>query len=185
MKGEKQKILEGKAALFHLFPDKEIHFFFGFPFDPTVNPANENVTSYNKTRFLHSIVNANKFVAQNEVLVASELWNFLSGEENTMEEILAIINTIATTNFLSKFHLLQENTKRKTSEYLTQLTEWNLVSEKELIENDDAIKTKLNIKSTRIYNKMMLDKDGKYNWDRYNVLKNILNKPASNLGQLF
>jgi hypothetical protein len=46
MLGEKQKILEGKAALFHLFPTKSIHFFFGFPFDPTINPATESMTSY-------------------------------------------------------------------------------------------------------------------------------------------
>jgi hypothetical protein len=173
MKGEKQKILEGKAALFHLFPNKEIHFFFGFPFDPTVNPANENVTSYNKTRFLHSIVNANKFVAQNEVLVASELWDFLSGEENTMEEILAIINTIATTGFLSKFHLLQDNTKRNSQEYTNQLREWNLLSELQLVENENIIKNNLDKKSERIFNKMAFDKDGKYNWERYNFLKEL------------
>jgi hypothetical protein len=48
MKGEKQKILEGKAALYRKFPDKEIRFYIGFPFDPTVNPEDESVTSFNK-----------------------------------------------------------------------------------------------------------------------------------------
>jgi hypothetical protein len=175
MKGEKQKILEGKAALFHLFPGKEIHFFFGFPFDPTVNPATENVTSFDKTRFLGSIVNANKFVAQNEVLVASELWDFLSGVENTMEDILKIINTIATPDFLSKFRLLQDNSKRTNEEYISQLVEWNLFSEKELIEKDSVIQSKLTTSYLqRSYNKIAFDKDGKYNWERYNALKSLL-----------
>ncbi|MDR2126881.1 MAG: TdeIII family type II restriction endonuclease [Prevotellaceae bacterium] len=174
MMGEKQKILEGKAALFHKFPNKTIHFYFGFPFDPTVNPKNENVTSFNKARFLNSVINANKFVASNEVLVASELWNFLSGEENTMEHILHIINTIARPDFYQKFQLLTDNTKRNTSEYLKQLQEWNLFSEIELIENNDIITRNLDVSTTRIYNKLIFNSGGKYNWERYNILKKLL-----------
>jgi hypothetical protein len=174
MKGEKQKILEGKAALFHLFPNKKIYFFFGFPFDPTVNPEAESVTSYDKTRFLNSIVNAHKFCAQNEFLVASELWNFLSGEIGTMENILEIINTIATPDFLEKFRLLKDNFKRTTPEYLSQLEEWNLFSEKELIKSNNHIISKLsNNNLVRTYNKIAFDKDGKYNWERYNTLKEL------------
>jgi len=175
MKVEKQKILEGKAALFHLFSNKAIYFYFGFPFDPTVNPKEENVTDYDKIRFLNSIVNANKFVAQNEVLVANELWNYLSCTENTMEELLIIINTIATTSFLSKFHILQNNSKRNDKEYITLLIEWNLISEKMLIENDKIIQSQLTTSSLRKnYNKMAFDKDGKYNWDRFYILKDLL-----------
>jgi len=174
MKGEKQKILEGKAALFHLFPNKKIYFFFGFPFDPTVNIITENVTSYDKTRFLNSIVNAHKFCAHDEFLVASELWNFLSGEKNTMEIIIGIINKIATSDFLSKFHLLQDNSKRTNAEYISQLTEWNLISEKELIMKDIVIQKKLATNHLeRIYNKISFDKDGKYNWERYNALREL------------
>ena len=175
MKGEKQKILEGKAALFHLFPDKEIHFFFGFPFDPTVNATTENVTSYDKTRFFKSIVNAHKFCAQDEFLIASELWDYLSGEDNTMEEILVIINTIATPDFLSKFHLLQDNSNRTNNEYISQLIEWNLFSEKELIENDAVIRNNLTTSALkRNFNKIIFDKDDRYNWERYNILKSLL-----------
>jgi len=174
MKGEKQKILEGKAALFHLFPNKKIDFFFGFPFDPTVDITTESATSYDKTRFFNSIVNAHKFCAYDEFLIASELWDFLSGDNNTMETIIEIINKIATPDFLSKFHLLQDNSKRTNTEYLLQLTEWNLISEKELIMNDIPIQKKLTTSSLRrIYNKMVFDKDGKYNWERYNVLKEL------------
>ena len=175
MKGEKQKILEGKAALFHLFPDKEIYFFFGFPFDPTVNTTTENVTSYDKTRFFKSIVNAHKFCAQDEFLIASELWDYLSGEDNTMEEIIVIINTIATPDFLSKFHLLQDNSNRTNNEYISQLIEWNLFSEKELIENDAVIRNNLTTSALkRNFNKIIFDKDDRYNWERYNILKSLL-----------
>jgi len=170
MMGEKQKILEGKAALFHLFPNKTIHFYFGFPFDPTANYA----TDYDKTRFLNSVINANKFVAQDEVLLASELWDFLSGQSNTMENILEIINTVATTDFMSKFNLLQDNSKRNSQEYKNQLIKWNLFSELQLVENDTVIRQNLDNKTTRIYNKIAFDNKGNYNWERYNILKEII-----------
>jgi hypothetical protein len=176
MRGEKQKILSGKSALFHLFPDKQIKFYIGFPFDPTVNPAIEPVTNFNKQRFLNSIINMNKYFDHAETLVASELWNLLSGQENTMEEVLEIINKISTTVFLEKFQLLTDNSKRNTAEYLAQLQEWNLFSEIELIENDDVIRQTIardNI-LLRTYNKLAFDTKGNYSWDRYNALKDLL-----------
>jgi hypothetical protein len=174
MRGEKQKILEGKAALYRLFHGKDIHFYIGFPFDPTTNPEIDHVVSFNKNRLLDSIINMTKFFAYNETLVASELWNFLSGEENTMETILELINTIATTDFLSKFKLLQNNSKRDSQEYKKQLLEWNLFSELFLIDNNNAINQNLSQGSIKIYNKMLFDSKGNYNWDRYNVLKNLI-----------
>lgn len=175
MKGEKQKILEGKAALYNLFPGKQIHFYIGFPFDPTVNPSTESVTSFNKRRFLGSIINMNKFFASDESLVASELWDFLSGEENTMEEILDIINTISTTSFIDKFKLLNDDRRKGTAEYLTLLSEWNLFSEIELNTNQLTILEKIyrNTKLTRIFNKKSFDTKGNYNWDKYNELKKL------------
>ncbi|MDR1737431.1 MAG: TdeIII family type II restriction endonuclease, partial [Candidatus Symbiothrix sp.] len=173
MRGEKQKILEGKAALYHLFPDKKIYFYIGFPFDPTVNPANESVTSFDKSRFLDSIINMNKFFDMNETLVASELWDFLSGQKNTMEEILDIINTISTSAFLDKLQLLTNDSQKNTTAYKSQLQEWNLISELELINNDDVIKRNLDSKTTRIYNKIIFDSKGNYNWERYRELRKL------------
>lgn len=176
MKGEKQKILEGKAALHRQFPGKEIHFFMGFPFDPTINPNIDAVTSFDKTRFLGSIINMTKYFDPNETLVASELWNMLSGQPNTMEEILEIINTISTTSFLNKFKLLTDNAKRLTPEYRNQLIEWNLFSELELIDNNDKIVQSIREDKslTRIYNKIMFDRKGNYNTDRYSTLKQLI-----------
>lgn len=175
MKGEKQKILEGKAALYNHFLDKQIHFYIGFPFDPTVNPVNESVTSHNKPRFLGSIINMNKYFDTNESLIANELWDLLSGKPNTMEEILAIINTVSTTLFLEKFQFLSDGTNRTRPEYLAQLTEWHLYSEIELINNNQTIIQNIgNNKSlTRIYNKNSLDGKGNYSWDRYNELRQL------------
>ncbi|MDR1349482.1 MAG: TdeIII family type II restriction endonuclease [Zoogloeaceae bacterium] len=176
MRGEKQKILEGKAALYHGFPNKKIYFYIGFPFDPTVNPLNEPATSYNKSRFLGSIINMNKFFCHEETLIASELWDFLSGGKNTMEEIIEIINTISTTEFQDKFQLLTNNSNRNTQKYIAQLQEWNLLSEKKLIENDIAIRQQIanNNSLTRTYNKNALDSKGNYDWQRYHVLKKLI-----------
>ena len=75
----------------------------GFPFDPTVDINTDSITSFDKTRFLGQIINMNKYFAPNETLIASELWDTLSGDTKTMEQILKIINDISTTEFLSKY----------------------------------------------------------------------------------
>lgn len=61
MISEKRKIMEGRIALHHLFPNKKVSFYLGFPFDPTSNTAIE----YDKTRFLHSIISGTKYHAEN------------------------------------------------------------------------------------------------------------------------
>ena len=176
MKGEKLKILEGKAALYRLFPNKRIKFFIGFPFDPTVNPEIESVTSYNKTRFLDSIINMKKYFHPDETLVANELWDFLSGQPNTMEEVLAIINVISTPSFLNKFKLLTDNARRLTPDYKNQLIEWNLFSELELVDNNSKLVQNIRTDTTltRIYNKIAFDKKGNYNTERYSTLKLLI-----------
>jgi hypothetical protein len=176
MKGEKQKILEGKAALYNRFPTKEIIFYIGFPFDPTVNPNAESVVSFNKKRFLDSIINMNKYFAPSESLVASELWDFLSGEENTMEQIIHIINTISTVDFMDKLKFLMDDSNRFKKEYQSCLKEWNLVSELFLVENGLKIIEKVmsNSLMTKIYNKRIFDSKGNYNFDRFNELNRLV-----------
>ena len=177
MRGEKQKILEGKAALYRKFPEKQIIFYIGFPFDPTVDPTKESITGFNKTRFLGSIINMNKYFDPLESLVASELWDFLSGQNNTMEQILEIINSISTTKFLEKFQYLNDNSNRDKSNYITQLNEWNLYSEIELITKDEIITKKItgDRNLTRLYNKSPFDNNGVYNFERHFEINKILN----------
>jgi len=173
MRGEKHKILERKTALSNKFSEKEILFYIGFPFDPTSNSP----TGYNKQRFLKSIINMEKYFDPKETLIASKLWDYLSGEENTMENILSIINAISTTDFLEKYKFLNNtNNKSKLNiRYINILKEWNLFSELKLIENNDKIKSKINNQMLRrIYNQKIFNGTGKYNFDRFNKLNELL-----------
>ena len=87
-RGEKQKILYGKAAFKKLYPNKTIKFYIGFPFDPT----SDTPTGYDKERFMNYLIEFKKFFAPEEILIASELWDHLSGQKNTMEQLLDIVS---------------------------------------------------------------------------------------------
>lgn len=104
MRGEKQKILYGKAYMMETKPNKKVYYFIGFPYDPTENP--ENPCGYDKDRFMSSLIEFSKYFDKREVLIAEELWSFLSGEENTMKKILDIINSIAKPDFKEKFDFI-------------------------------------------------------------------------------
>lgn len=175
MRGEKQKILEGKAALYRQFPGKQINFYLGFPFDPTVNNQ-QDCCSYDKTRFFDSIINLDKSFAHDETLLSSELWDFLSDGQNTMRQILSIINAISTTNFLGKFRLINDRFNSTIPTYRETLQEWGLISELKLLDNDEQIKnaTHGNKALTRVYNKLSFDNKGNYNFDRYNELNAMI-----------
>jgi hypothetical protein len=87
-RGEKEKILFAKAALKKANPHKDVKFYVGFPFDPT----SDTPTGYNKERFMNYLIEFKKFFAPEEILIASELWDHLSGQENTMEQLLEIVS---------------------------------------------------------------------------------------------
>lgn len=176
MRGEKQKILEGKSALYRLFPGKKINFYIAFPFDPTVNPLLESPTSYNKERFLGSIINMNKYFHPDETLIASEFWDFLSNGENTMEEVLDIINTIATPSFLTIFQFISNKNNQNNPQYKDMLLKWNMFSEIRLIDNDKIIRerTQTDRKLYRIYNKNIFSAKGDYDFERYRTLLELL-----------
>lgn len=91
-RGEKQKILYGKAALKLQNPNKKVKFIIGFPFDPTSNTP----TGYDKERFFDYLIEFKKFFAPEEVLIATELWDYLSGHQNTMDDILGVISRTVT-----------------------------------------------------------------------------------------
>lgn len=88
-RGEKQKILYGKAAFKLLNPKKDVKFFIGFPFDPT----SDHPVKYDKVRFFNYLIEFKKFFDPSEVLIGCELWDHLSGSKNTMEEVLDIIRS--------------------------------------------------------------------------------------------
>lgn len=167
MRGEKQKILEAKAALYREFPNKTINYFIGFPFDPT----SETPTGYDKSRFLSSIIDGTKYYDLEEVLLAEELWNYLASDNNTMQQILNIINQIATPEFIDKYNQLISN-KIDNQTKIKICNEWNLYSELYLLEQDNQINSiiKDNKSLKKIY-KQTCFKKGNYNFNRYNSLK--------------
>jgi len=169
MRGAKQKILEGKAALYKKFPGKQIKFFIGFPFDPTVDPTVDSITNHDKNRFLGSIINMTKFFDPSECLVADELWNLLSGQTETMSAILEIINALSTPEFLTKLQFINDKDNRKKEKYRTILTEWILFSETELLDYETEIIEKIEGKNSliKLYNKNPFDSKGCYNLERY------------------
>jgi len=173
MGGEKLKILLAKAGLHNMFIGKEINYYIGFPFDPTSNTP----TGHDKARFLDYLVDGSKYFALDEVLVANELWDFLSGDSNTMEQILEIINAIATPEFINKYHYLNNNSNRlnDTENYNNLLKKWFLFREIDLLNNNAIILQKVrdNTKSTKILNQPVF-KDGEYNSNRYDFLKQLI-----------
>ena len=169
--GEKRKILEGKAALFNKYLNHRISFFLGFPFDPT---NKDSATGFDKERFTKSVINLNKSFAPEEILLAGELWDKLSGEENTMKQILEIINSIATLEFMNEYNFLneQQNKIENPQKYRELLLRWNLFSELDLFDKESELLAQIeNNKSLmKIFNQMIF-KDGKYRRDRYADLK--------------
>jgi hypothetical protein len=173
MGGEKRKILQAKAALYNEFTGKEIIFYIGFPFDPTSNIP----TGHDKERFLDYLVDGSKYFALDEVLLANELWDFMSGDSNTMEQILEIINAIATPEFMDKYNYLNNNSNRlnDTENYNNLLQKWFLFREIDLLNNNAEIlqKVRANKKATKIFNQPVFE-DGEYNSNRYDFLKQLI-----------
>ncbi len=85
----------------NIYPLKKVFFFLGFPFDP----LSETPCGYDKQRYLSYSVDFKKFFAIDEFLLSNELWDFLSGDTNTMQQLLDLINKIAPQEFLSKYDL--------------------------------------------------------------------------------
>ena len=172
MGGEKQKILQAKAALYKAFPEKQIKYYIGFPFDPT----SDTPTGYDKVRLLDYLVDGNKYFASDEVLLANELWDNLSGSGNSMEQIFEIINAIATPEFLEKYNYLNDNQNRlkDATNYKTLLQKWHLFKEIELQDNIEDIldKTKDNPKAYKIFRQPVFE-NGKYNQSRFEYLKTL------------
>ena len=65
-----------------------IRYYIGFPFDPTSDES----TKYDKERFFNYLIEFKKFFSPEEVLLSSEVWDHLSGQQNTMEEVLEVIS---------------------------------------------------------------------------------------------
>lgn len=172
-KNEKDKMLSAKAGLKNANAAKEIFFYLAFPFDPlSLTP-----TGSDKTAFMNYSVDFTKFFAANEVLLADELWNFLSGDTNTMQQIIDIINSIASPQFMDKYNFLNDAQNRTAhkAQYVQQLTEWKLFSEVKLVNNETLLLQRIadNKRMIRKFNQPMF-KEEDYNIDRYIALEPFL-----------
>ena len=187
MRGEKEKILYGLAYQMTNNPKKKVMFYIGFPFDPTEDK--ENKCNYDKKRFSKTIIEFKKYFSPDEYLIARELWDFLSGENDTMCVILEIINSIATPDFTGNFGRINEfdfidEEKLYTSkainmtkfkEYTARLKKWYLFSEVELANLVKNLSThpmpgKYRRKFERALHQSMFRASGDYNESRRETL---------------
>ncbi len=136
-KEQKNKFLYSKAALNNIHPKAKILFYLGFPFDP----LNEQKIGFDKTRFMNYSVDFKKYFASEEVLLADELWDYLSQEKNTMQLILSIINKIAKPDFIEKYDFINEPKNRIVAKekYNNILNEWFLQREVRLMKSYDQL----------------------------------------------
>ncbi|MBO4778251.1 MAG: TdeIII family type II restriction endonuclease [Bacteroidales bacterium] len=166
MRGEKQKILQAKAVLQVLYPNKTIKYFFGFPFDPT----SSTYSGYDKQRFIKYLVEAEKFIDQSELLIADELWSFLLGEQNgVMDELIHIINTIATPEFMEKYSTIQD----KKQGYENILSDWFLTTERFIFDNRNRLQGN---SYRKIANQSVFKIDGSYNDKRYELYTSLISQ---------
>ncbi len=179
-RGEKQKILKAKAALRHHYStvpgceNKKVYYFFGFPFDPTATTD----TGFNKANFMGNMIEFSKFCATEDILLADELWSFLSGEENTMEEILRIIKDVsqasfsADFNFLCSAHSIQSNPER----YRSIVSQWHLCNETEIVDRWDEVEASNERDIVKFKYMSPFNNSGKYNERRSAALMEYLHR---------
>lgn len=159
------------------YPQKKVNFFIGFPFDPTVDVGNgEDGCSFDKDRFMRNIIGIKKCFADVEILLGPELWDFLSGKKNTMQDILQIINGIAKPDFWDKFELLIKNDPNEMLNQKKILSSWYQYSELKLIFNRKVLvdKTKNNRRLANKLTQACFNDKGEYKRDRYSELMSLL-----------
>ena len=171
-KVEKEKILQAKTGLRNKYLGKKVSYYLGFPFDPT----SKQPTKSNKERYFGYSIDFRKYFHPQEILLADELWNFLSGETGTMELILSIINSIAKPDFMDKFDIINQPISQTATKSKAILHDWFLFTELQIIQNfphlnDLSIKDKT---LKRILAQCPFSPDGKINTNRLDIIRPFL-----------
>lgn len=178
-KEEKTKILSAKTALKVHNPTKTVKYYLAFPFDPTSSTP----TGFDKSTFMKYSVDFLKFFDPQEVLLADELWNFLSGDTNTMQQLLDIINSIATTEFMVNFNFLNntENITKDEVKFKDTLLKWNLFRELKIFTNFEQMSKHAlsNSKIAKLINQNIFKMDGSSNENRISKLLSFINNQGS------
>ena len=175
-RGEKQKILKAKAALRIMYPNKKVSYFFGFPFDPTANTD----TGYCKEKFMSNMIEFPKFCDKDEILIADGLWSYLSGEANTMQELLDLIRSIASANFMDDFKFLANpnNLLQQTTKYMEIASRWSLEDEVIIAKAIDNLKSSTDKSAQKNIYLPSFDSNGQYNERRKDILLSSLKQKS-------
>jgi hypothetical protein len=173
-KSEKEKILYAKAGLKNKFPKKQVYYYLGFPFDP----LNEQKCGSDKIRFLNYGIDCKKFFDPSEILLADELWDFLSEGKNTMQLILEIINSISKPDFMEKYDLINNpsNFLSYPVNYKNTLNEWFLNRELIIIQNLELLlnKSKNEKNINRLLKQNLFNAKGEYKENRISTLLEVI-----------
>lgn len=173
-KEQKNKFLNAKAALFKKFPEKELKFYLGFPFDP----LNDTRVGYDKDRFFNYSIDFKKYFDKQEVLLADELWDFLSQEKETMPRILEIINSIAEPDFMEKFNFINDpkNFEISNEKFKAILSQWYLHRDLKIFNNYSKLKkvAETEKRLQRILRQNLFDSKTNYKEKRAYSLLNVL-----------
>ena len=94
-----------------------------------------------------------------------------------MQQILEIINAIATPELLDKLNYVKQSSNRPVdpNKYRDTLMEWFLHSEVYLVDNHDDLVDRLQTRADRrIFRQSVFNGQGKYNIYRYTHLSKLL-----------
>lgn len=172
VRGEKQKLLLSRAALKARFPGKRVVYYFGFPFDPLADTE----VGYDKARFMGSIIEFSKFCAPDEILLADEMWSFLSGESGTMASLLTQIRDIATPSFMELFEFISNpgSILNQADKYADIAARWSLYDEALFAHNVNRLSDSSDNNVLRALNACSFGTKGAYNYQRAETLKRAL-----------
>ncbi len=94
-----------------------------------------------------------------------------------MEQILSIINSVATTKFMEIYEYINNNDKRNTNKYKQYLMNWNMNRELFIVNNISKVEKYMDSKYKRIHNQPIF-KNGEYNINRYIALNELIREKA-------
>ena len=121
---------------------------------------------------MDNMIEFNKFCDKKEILLADGLWSFLSGEEGTMNELLNLIRSIATPDFMEEFNFIStpKNLIFNTTKYIEIASRWCLEDEVRIAKVIDTLKVSENKDVRKSLYMCSFDTNGEYNRRRSNTI---------------
>ena len=122
---------------------------------------------------MNNMIEFPKFCDENEILVADELWSYLSGEEGMMQKLLSQIRDIATAAFMDEYMFINtpSNLIDNTDEYIEIASRWGLCDEVAIANSINGLVARQDKKINRNLYLSVFDAKGNYNENR---VRNLL-----------